>query len=154
MFTKFFGISIIVLCIALLSCSPQGISDPIPTMRTLNVTYYASDEFYLGSTGIETAIPMLREEGVRDGDFINIAETSFFIERQEIDMNESYIIRVGGGSDENYIFSDIIEIQGNEIITSSTYEKQNISCRDPVWVVESLHPVKITVEMKIHIFSN
>ncbi len=154
MFSKFFGIPIIVLCIVLLSCQPASISDPIPTMRTLNVTYYASDEFYLGSTGIETAIPMLREEGVREGDFINIGETSFSIERQEIDMDEPYIIRVGGDSNENFIFNDIIEIQGNEIITSFTYEKQNISCRDPVWVVESLHPVKITVEMKIHIFSN
>ncbi len=154
MFTKFFGISIIVLCIVLLSCSPQGISDPIPKMRTLNVTYHASDEFYLGLTGIKTAIPMLRAEGVRDGEFINIAETSFFIERQEIDMDESYIIRVGGDSDGKFIFNDIIEIQGNEIITSSTYEKQNISCYDPVWVVESLHPIKITVEMKIHIFGS
>ncbi len=154
MFIKFFGISIIVLCITLLSCQPADISDPIPKMRTLNVTYYASDEFHFGSTGIKTAIPMLREEGVRDGDYINIAETSFFIERQEIDMDESYIIRVGGDSNGKFIFSDIIEIQGNEIITSSTYEKQNISCYDPVWVVESIHPIKITVEMKIHIFGN
>lgn len=153
MFTKFFGISIIVLCAVLLSCKPANITDPIPMMRTLTVTYYPSDEFHFGSTGITTAIPMLREEGVRDGDFINITETSFFIERQEIDMDESYIIRVGGDFDGNFIFNDIIEIQGNEIITSSTYEKQNISCYDPVWLVESLHPIKITVEMKIRIVS-
>jgi hypothetical protein len=126
----------------------------MPMMRTLNVTYYASDEFHFGSTGIQTAIPMLREKGVKDSDLINIAETSFFIERQGIDMNDAYIIRVGGDSDGNYIFSEIIEIQEDGIITSSTYEKQNISCHDPVWVVESLHPVKITVEMKIYIISN
>ena len=154
MFSKFFGILVIVLCLALPSCSPADITSPIPVMRTLNVTYYASDEFHFGSTGITTAIPMLREEGVKDGDFISIAETSFFIERQEVDMNESYIIRVGRDSGDNFIFSDIIEIKNDDIITSSTYKRQNISCRDPVWIVESDHPVKISVQMKIHIFSN
>lgn len=154
MFTKFFGISIIITCITLLSCKPANISDPIPTMRTLTLAYYPDEEFHYGPIGITTALPMLKEEGVRDSDFINIAETSFFIERQELNMNESYIIRVGGDSNGNYIFSDIIEIQGNDIITTSTYERQNVSCHDPVWVVESDHPIKIFVQMKIHIFSN
>ncbi len=151
MFTKFFGISIIILCIA---CKPANVTDPIPTMRTLTVNYYASDEFHFGVTGVTTAIPMLREKGVRDGDFISIAETSFFIERQEINMDESYIIRVGGDFEKYFMFNDIIEIQKDDIITSSIYKKQNIPCYDPVWVVESLHPIKVTVEMKIYIVSN
>ncbi len=153
MFTKFFGISIIVLCIVSLSCRPANISDPIPMMRTLTVTYYPSDEFHFGVTGIGTAIPMLREEGVKSNDFVTVVETSFFIERQEVGMNESYIIRVAGDSEGYFMFNDIIEIQENDIVTLSTYEKQNLPCRDPVWEVESLHPIKVLVEMKIRIVS-
>ncbi len=51
------------------------------------------------------------------------------------------------------MFNDIIEIQKDGIVTLSTYEKQNLPCYDPVWEVESLHPIKILVEMKIRIVS-
>ena len=153
MFIKFFGISTIILCIALLSCKPADITDPIPTMRTLTVTYYASDEFHFGVTGITTAIPMLREEGVKVSDFITVIKTSFSIERQEIGMDGSYIIGVGRDSDGYFMFNDIIEIRENDIVTSSIYEKQNLPCHDPVWQVESLHPIKILVEMKIRVVS-
>jgi hypothetical protein len=139
---------------ALCGCKPANVTDPIPTMRTLNVTYYASDEFHFGLTGIKTAIPRLREEGVKDGDFISIAETSFFIERQEIDMDEFYIIHVGKDSEGYFMFNDIIETQKDDITTSSIYKRQNIPCYDPIWTVESLHPIKVTVEMKIYIVGN
>ncbi len=93
-----FNTSIIVLFLMLLSCKPMNVTDPISTMRTLTVTYAPSDEFHFGVTGITTAIPMLREEGVRASDFVTVVETSFSIERQEVDMDEPYIIRVAGDS--------------------------------------------------------
>jgi hypothetical protein len=57
---------------------------------------------------------------------------------------------LGKDSQQNYLFSDTLNV--SEDIFTTFNERINVSCSDPVWVVQSEHPIKVYVEMTLFVF--
>jgi len=146
----FLGIAILIV-IFFCRCEPENMFDPIPEISSFTIISYAANDFAYGTLGIESAVPILKEENIDFNKEIIIHKTLFSIERHDVNVKEPYIIFIGRDLQRNTLFSDTVNVSDDNY-TEITYEKQNIWCSDPIWMVTAQHPVKIYVEMTIYAF--